>query len=95
MQESIDDGRVVEDPGPRASRNRLQSVTLLDAITEHGFDAAFGGGRRDEDKARAKERILSFRDRAGSLGSAQASGPSRGTCSTPASARASTCVRSR
>ena len=65
MQESIDTGRVVEDPGPRASRNRLQSVTLLDAITEHGFDAAFGGGRRDEDKARAKERILSFRDQQG------------------------------
>jgi sulfate adenylyltransferase subunit 2 len=65
VQDSIDTGRVVEDPGPRASRNRLQSVTLLDAIAEHGFDAAFGGGRRDEDKARAKERILSFRDRHG------------------------------
>ncbi len=65
VQESIDQGRVVEDTGPRASRNRLQSVTLLDAIGEHGFDAAFGGGRRDEDKARAKERILSFRDRMG------------------------------
>ena len=65
VQDSINAGRVVEDPGPRASRNRLQSVTLLDAITEHGFDAAFGGGRRDEDKARAKERILSFRDRHG------------------------------
>ncbi len=65
VQESIDAGRVVEDTGPRASRNRLQSVTLLDAIGEHGFDAAFGGGRRDEDKARAKERILSFRDRMG------------------------------
>ncbi len=65
VQESIDTGRVVEDIGPRASRNRLQSVTLLDAISEHGFDAAFGGGRRDEDKARAKERILSFRDRQG------------------------------
>ena len=65
VQESIDRGRVVEDAGPRASRNRLQSVTLLDAIAEHGFDAAFGGGRRDEDKARAKERILSFRDRQG------------------------------
>ena len=65
VQESIDNGRVVEDPGPRSSRNRLQSVTLLDAITEHGFDAAFGGGRRDEDKARAKERILSFRDQQG------------------------------
>jgi sulfate adenylyltransferase subunit 2 len=65
VQASIDAGRVVEDPGPRASRNRLQSVTLLDAIAEHGFNAAFGGGRRDEDKARAKERILSFRDRQG------------------------------
>ena len=65
VQQSIDEGRVVEDTGPRASRNRLQSVTLLDAIAEHGFDAAFGGGRRDEDKARAKERILSFRDRQG------------------------------
>ena len=65
VQASIDAGRVVEDEGPRASRNRLQSVTLLDAIAEHGFDAAFGGGRRDEDKARAKERILSFRDRFG------------------------------
>ncbi len=65
VQESIDQGRVVEDTGPRASRNRLQSVTLLDALAEHGFDAAFGGGRRDEDKARAKERILSFRDRMG------------------------------
>ena len=65
VQASIDAGRVVEDVGPRSSRNRLQSVTLLDAIAEHKFDAAFGGGRRDEDKARAKERILSFRDRFG------------------------------
>jgi sulfate adenylyltransferase subunit 2 len=65
VQDSIDRGRVDEALGPRASRNRLQSVTLLDAIAEHGFDAAFGGGRRDEDKARAKERILSFRDRNG------------------------------
>ena len=65
VQASIDAGRVVEESGPRASRNRLQSVTLLDAIAEHQFDAAFGGGRRDEDKARAKERILSFRDRFG------------------------------
>ncbi len=61
VQSSIDQGRV-SDPGPLGSRNRLQSVTLLDAITEHGFDAAFGGARRDEDKARAKERVLSFRD---------------------------------
>jgi sulfate adenylyltransferase subunit 2 len=55
-------GRVVEDAGPRASRNRLQSVTLLDAIAEHGFDAALGGARRDEERARAKERMFSFRD---------------------------------
>jgi sulfate adenylyltransferase subunit 2 len=61
VQDSIDQGRVA-DPGPVASRNRLQTTTLLDAITAHGFDAAFGGARRDEDKARAKERVLSFRD---------------------------------
>lgn len=65
VQESIDKGRVVEETGPRASRNRLQTVTLLDAITEHGFDAVFGGGRRDEEKARAKERVYSFRDEFG------------------------------
>ncbi len=65
VQESIDSGRAVEETGPRPSRIRLQSVTLLDAIAEHKFDAAFGGGRRDEDKARAKERILSFRDHFG------------------------------
>jgi sulfate adenylyltransferase subunit 2 len=62
VQDSIDTGRVTEETGPRASRNRLQSVTLLDAIEEHGFRAAFGGARRDEERARAKERILSFRD---------------------------------
>ncbi|HEC10828.1 MAG TPA: sulfate adenylyltransferase subunit CysD [Acidimicrobiales bacterium] len=65
VQEAIDDGRVVEDTGPRASRNRLQIVPLLDAIEEHGFDAAFGGARRDEEKARAKERVFSFRDEFG------------------------------
>jgi sulfate adenylyltransferase subunit 2 len=65
VQESIDAGRVVEETGPRASRNRLQTVTLLDAIAEHGFDAAFGGARRDEERARAKERIFSFRDEDG------------------------------
>src|SRR3954464_10278921 len=59
VQESIDRGRVHED-GP--SRNRLQTVTLLDALAAHGFDAAFGGARRDEERARAKERVLSFRD---------------------------------
>jgi sulfate adenylyltransferase subunit 2 len=62
VQDSIDSGRAVESTGPRASRNRLQTVTLLDAIAEHGFDAAFGGARRDEERARAKERIFSFRD---------------------------------
>jgi sulfate adenylyltransferase subunit 2 len=62
VQDSIDKGRVVEETGPRASRNRLQTVTLLDAIAEHSFDAAFGGARRDEERARAKERIMSFRD---------------------------------
>jgi len=62
VQESIDKGRAVEERGPRASRNRLQTVTLLDAIAEHQFDAAFGGARRDEERARAKERIFSFRD---------------------------------
>jgi sulfate adenylyltransferase subunit 2 len=62
VQESIDRGRAVEESGPRASRNRLQTVTLLDAIAEHSFDAAFGGARRDEERARAKERVMSFRD---------------------------------
>jgi sulfate adenylyltransferase subunit 2 len=62
VQESIDSGRAVEDKGPRASRNQLQTVTLLDAIAEHKFDAAFGGARRDEERARAKERVFSFRD---------------------------------
>ena len=62
VQASIDAGRVVEETGPRASRNRLQTTTLLDAIAEHDFDAAFGGARRDEERARAKERIMSFRD---------------------------------
>jgi sulfate adenylyltransferase subunit 2 len=62
VQESIDSGRAVEETGPRASRNRLQTVTLLDAIEANGFDAAFGGARRDEERARAKERIFSFRD---------------------------------
>ena len=62
VQDSIDAGRVAEETGPRASRNRLQTITLLDAIEEHGFDAAFGGARRDEERARAKERVFSFRD---------------------------------
>ncbi|MBP15855.1 MAG: sulfate adenylyltransferase subunit CysD [Acidimicrobiaceae bacterium] len=62
VQRSIDEGRVTEETGPRASRNRLQTTTLLDAIGEHRFDALFGGARRDEEKARAKERVYSFRD---------------------------------
>jgi sulfate adenylyltransferase subunit 2 len=65
VQESIDTGRAVEQTGPRASRNQLQTVTLLDALEEHGFDAAFGGARRDEERARAKERVYSFRDEFG------------------------------
>ena len=64
VQESIDRGRVREET-PGGSRNRLQTVTLLDALEEHGFDAAFGGARRDEERARAKERVLSFRDEFG------------------------------
>ncbi len=64
VQESIDSGRV-PDPGPGASRNRQQTRTLLDALEGGGFDAAFGGARRDEERARAKERILSFRDEFG------------------------------
>ena len=65
VQESIDKGRVAEEEGPNASRNALQIVTLLDAIEEHKFDAAIGGARRDEEKARAKERFFSHRDRFG------------------------------
>jgi len=65
VQDSIDQGRVAEETGPRASRNRLQTTTLLDAIAAHGFDACLGGARRDEEKARAKERVFSFRDEFG------------------------------
>ncbi|MBO0713516.1 MAG: sulfate adenylyltransferase subunit CysD [Acidimicrobiales bacterium] len=65
VQESIDAGRVADETGPRASRNRAQTVTLLDAIAEGGFDACFGGARRDEERARAKERFFSFRDEFG------------------------------
>ena len=65
VQESIDTGRVTEEPGLNPSRNRLQTRTLLDAITKNKFDAVFGGARRDEEKARAKERVFSFRDEFG------------------------------
>jgi 3'-phosphoadenosine 5'-phosphosulfate sulfotransferase (PAPS reductase)/FAD synthetase len=64
-KDSIRQGRVVDQTGPRASRNGLQTVTLLDAISKHGFDSAFGGARRGEERARAKERVLSFRDEFG------------------------------
>ncbi|MEC7357386.1 MAG: sulfate adenylyltransferase subunit CysD [Verrucomicrobiota bacterium] len=62
VQDSIDKGRVVEETGPVASRNSLQTITLLDALEEGQYDAAIGGGRRDEEKARAKERFFSHRD---------------------------------
>jgi sulfate adenylyltransferase subunit 2 len=65
VQDSIDRGRVVEETGRRASRNRLQTTALLDAIQANEFDAAFGGARRDEEKARSKERVFSFRDEFG------------------------------
>ena len=65
VQDSIDQGRVQEEKGPNASRNSLQTVTLLDAIEENRFDCAIGGARRDEEKARAKERFFSHRDEFG------------------------------
>ena len=65
VEDSIAAGRVVDETGPGASRNRLQTVTLLDALAEHRFDSAIGGARRDEERAREKERVFSFRDRNG------------------------------
>jgi len=65
VQDSIDKGRVQEEKGPKASRNALQTVTLLDTIEENAYDACLGGGRRDEEKARAKERFFSHRDEFG------------------------------
>jgi sulfate adenylyltransferase subunit 2 len=65
VQDAIDAGKVVEETGRWASRNRLQTTALLDAIEEQRFDAVFGGARRDEEKARAKERVFSFRDEFG------------------------------
>jgi sulfate adenylyltransferase subunit 2 len=65
VQDDIDAGRVSEETGPRASRNRLQTTALLRGIRDNGFDAIFGGARRDEEKARAKERVFSFRDEFG------------------------------
>lgn len=65
VQDTIDAGRAVDETGPRATRNRLQTPTLLEAIADGRFDAAFGGARRDEDRARAKERVFSHRDEFG------------------------------
>ena len=65
VQEAIDQGRVAEDTGPRASRNQLQTESLLHAVREHQLDVLMGGARRDEEKARAKERVFSFRDEFG------------------------------
>jgi sulfate adenylyltransferase subunit 2 len=65
VQDDIDAGRVAEEKGPKAQRNRLQTTTLLRTIEEGRYDAVFGGARRDEDKARAKERVFSFRDEFG------------------------------
>jgi len=65
VEEAIAQGLVVDPTGPRASRNQIQTVPLLHAIQQHKFDAVFGGARRDEEKARAKERVFSFRDEFG------------------------------
>jgi sulfate adenylyltransferase subunit 2 len=62
VQKSIDDGKVIEEKGINSSRNKLQTTTLLDSINEYQFDCAMGGARRDEEKARAKERFFSHRD---------------------------------
>ena len=79
VQDSIDQGRVREETGPSASRNGLQTTTLLDAIKELGLDGAVGGARRDEEKARAKERMFSFSLRiARSMGAISRSVSSRG-----------------
>ena len=87
VQESIDKGRVVEEKGASASRNRAQIITLLDTLEEHKFDAALGGGRRDEEKARAKERFFSHRDDFGQW-DPRISVPSFGIFSTVACIRA-------
>ena len=92
---SIDAGRVREETGPRASRNRLQTPTLLDAIAEHGFDACFGGARRDEERSRAKERVLSLARRLRPVGPAPPAAGAVGPLQRRACAAASTCARSR
>jgi sulfate adenylyltransferase subunit 2 len=65
VQQAVDEGKIIDETGPRASRNQLQTPVLLEAIEAHQFDAVFGGARRDEEKARAKERVYSFRDEFG------------------------------
>ena len=92
---SIDAGRVVEETGPRASRNRLQTTTLLDAIEEHRFDAVFGGARRDEEKARAKERVFSLPRRVRPVGPEEPAPRAVEPLQRPAPARASTSGSSR
>jgi len=91
VEDTIRTGRVQEEPGTNASRNALQTVTLLDAIAEFQFDACIGGGRRDEEKARAKERIFSHRDEFGQW-DPKTNAPNSGTYSTDANARANTSV---
>ena len=95
VQDSIDSGRVVEETGPRASRNRLQTVTLLDAIAEHGFDAAFGGARRDEERARAKERDVLLPRRLRPVGPEEPAPGAVEPLQRAHPARASTCACSR
>ena len=87
VQESIDAGRVVEDTGPRASRNPLQTITLLDAIAEHRFDAVFGGARRDEERARAKERVVQPSRRVRSVGPQEPAARTVGAVQQPPQAR--------
>jgi sulfate adenylyltransferase subunit 2 len=80
VQQSIDEGKAAEEKGPNPSRNKIQTITLLDAIEKHKFDAAFGGGRRDEEKARAKERFFSHSDEFGQW-DPKTKDPNFGTCS--------------
>jgi len=94
VQDSIDQGRVTEETGPSASRNRLQTTTLLDAIETHRFDCAIGGARRDEERSRAKERIFSFRDDFGQW-DPKTSAPNYGTSTTPKSTTVNTSASSR
>ena len=94
VQDDIDAGRAVEDTSPDASRNRLQTVSLLRGISEGGYGAVFGGARRDEEKARAKERVFSFRDQLAS-GIRRTSDRSCGISTTAGTARARTSGSSR